>query len=102
MKVRVFFFLLILSLSESPLLLAQEKYELKFNDVRLKKKFSKFIAIDTSIALSANKSIRSLGSLLTERGFFLYSLKHDTTLKQVLVDAGDRFNEIEITLNTIR
>ena len=96
MKVRVFFFLSILSLSGSPLLLAQEKYELKFNDVRLKKKFSKFIAIDTSIALSANKSIRSLGSSLTERGFFLYSLKHDTTLKQVLVDAGDRFNEIEI------
>lgn len=96
MKVRVFFFLLILNLSESSLLLAQEKYELKFNDARLKKKFSKFIAIDTSIALSANKSIRSLGSSLTESGFFLYSVKHNTTLKQVLVDAGDRFNEIEI------
>ena len=75
---------------------AQVKYELKFSDTTLKKKFSKFISIDTSIALSENKSIRSLGNSLIAKGYFLYTLRQDTTLKQVSVDLGDRFSEIEI------
>ena len=76
--------------------LAQVKYELKFSNTTLKKKFSKFISIDTSITLSENKSIRSLGNSLIAKGYFLYALTQDTTLKQVLVDLGDRFSEIEI------
>ena len=75
---------------------AQVKYELKFSDTTLKKKFSKFISIDTSIALSENKSIRSLGNSLIAKGYFLYALRQDTTFKQVSVDLGDRFSEIEI------
>tara|TARA_B100000609_G_scaffold48699_1_gene37685 strand:+ start:282 stop:1922 length:1641 start_codon:yes stop_codon:yes gene_type:complete len=75
---------------------AQVKYELKFSDTTLKKKFSKFISIDTSIALSENKSIRSLGNSLIAKGYFLYALRQDTALKQVSVDLGDRFSEIEI------
>ena len=96
MKVRVLFFLFSISYVVSPSLLAQEKYELKFSNTTLKKKFSKFISIDTSIALSANKSIRSLGSSLIDKGYFLYALEQDTTLKQVSVEAGNRFSEIEI------
>ena len=96
MKVRVLFFLFSISYVGGPSLLAQEKYELKFSNTTLKKKFSKFISIDTSIALSANKSIRSLGSSLIDKGYFLYALEQDTTLKQVSVEAGDRFSEIEI------
>ena len=76
--------------------LAQVKYELKFSNTTLKKKFSKFISIDTSITLSENKSIRSLGNSLIAKGYFLYALTQDTTLKQVSVDLGDRFSEIEI------
>ena len=76
--------------------LAQVKYELKFSNTTLKKKFTKFISIDTSIALSENKSIRSLGNSLIAKGYFLYTLSQDTTLKQVSVDLGDRFSEIEI------
>ena len=76
--------------------LAQVKYELKFSNTTLKKKFSKFISIDTSITLSENKSIRSLGNSLIAKGYFLYALRQDTTLKQVSVDLGDRFSEIEI------
>ncbi len=96
MKVRALFFLFVISSIGGPSLLAQEKYELKFSNTTLKKKFSKFISIDTSIALSANKSIRSLGSSLIDKGYFLYALEQDTTLKQVSVEAGDRFSEIEI------
>jgi len=76
--------------------LAQVKYELKFSNTTLKKKFSKFISIDTSITLSENKSIRSLGNSLIAKGYFLYALRQDTALKQVSVDLGDRFSEIEI------
>ena len=76
--------------------LAQVKYELKFSNTTLKKKFSKFISIDTSITLSENKSIRSLGNSLIAKGYFLYALSQDTALKQVSVDLGDRFSEIEI------
>ena len=76
--------------------LAQVKYELKFSNTTLKKKFSQFISIDTSITLSENKSIRSLGNSLIAKGYFLYALRQDTTLKQVSVDLGDRFSEIEI------
>ena len=76
--------------------LAQVKYELKFSNTTLKKKFSKFISIDTSITLSENKSIRSLGNSLIAKGYFLYALRQDTTFKQVSVDLGDRFSEIEI------
>ena len=76
--------------------LAQVKYELKFSNTTLKKKFSKFISIDTSITLSENKSIRSLGNSLIAKGYFLYALRQDTALKQVSFDLGDRFSEIEI------
>ena len=75
MKVRVLFFLLIIGSLGSPSLLAQEKYELKFSNTTLKKKFSKFISIDTSIALTANKSIRSLGNSLIDKGYFLFTLE---------------------------
>ena len=75
---------------------AQVKYELKFSNTTLKKKFTKFISIDTSIALSENKSIRSLGNSLIAKGYFLYALRQDTALKQVSVDLGGRFSEIEI------
>ena len=76
--------------------LAQVKYELKFSNTTLKKKFSQFISIDTSITLSENKSIRSLGNSLIAKGYFLYALRQDTALEQVSVDLGDRFSEIEI------
>ena len=58
MKVRVIFFLFLIISLGSTSNFAQVKYELKFSDTTLKKKFSKFISIDTSIALSENKSIR--------------------------------------------
>ena len=96
MKVRVIFFLFLIISLGSTSNFAQVKYELKFSDTTLKKKFSKFISIDTSIALSENKSIRSLGNSLIAKGYFLYALRQDTTLKQVSVDLGDRFSEIEI------
>ena len=96
MKVRVLFFLLLIGSLGSPSLLAQEKYELKFSNTTLKKKFSKFISIDTSIALTANKSIRSLGNSLIDKGYFLFTLEQDSTLKQLSVNEGTRFNEIEI------
>lgn len=93
---RVFVFLMLLGCFGGSSLLAQERYALKFKNVSLKKKFSKFISIDPSITLSSNKSIRSLGSSLIDRGYFLYALEQDTALKQILVNEGDRFNEIEI------
>ena len=97
MKVRVIFFLFLIISLGSTSNFAQVKYELKFSDTTfLKKKFSKFISIDTSIALSENKSIRSLGNSLIAKGYFLYALRQDTALKQVSVDLGDRFSEIEI------
>ena len=96
MKVRVLFFLLLLASFGGPSFLAQEKYELKFSNTTLKKKFPKFILIDTSIALSANKSVRSLGSSLIDKGYFLYALEPDSASKQLSVREGNRFNEIEI------
>ena len=96
MKVRVIFFLFLIISLGSTSNFAQVKYELKFSNTTLKKKFTKFISIDTSIALSENKSIRSLGNSLIAKGYFLYTLSQDTTLKQVSVDLGDRFSEIEI------
>ena len=96
MKVRVIFFLFLIISLGSTSNLAQVKYELKFSNTTLKKKFTKFISIDTSITLSENKSIRSLGNSLIAKGYFLYALRQDTTLKQVSVDLGDRFSEIEI------
>ena len=96
MKVRVIFFLFLIISLGSTSNLAQVKYELKFSNTTLKKKFSKFISIDTSITLSENKSIRSLGNSLIAKGYFLYALRQDTALKQVSVDLGDRFSEIEI------
>ena len=96
MKVRVIFFLFLIISLGSTSNLAQVKYELKFSNTTLKKKFTKFISIDTSIALSENKSIRSLGNSLIAKGYFLYALRQDTALKQVSVDLGDRFSEIEI------
>ena len=96
MKVRVIFFLFLIISLGSTSNLAQVKYELKFSNTTLKKKFSKFISIDTSITLSENKSIRSLGNSLIAKGYFLYALRQDTTFKQVSVDLGDRFSEIEI------
>ena len=96
MKVRVIFFLFLIISLGSTSNFAQVKYELKFSNTTLKKKFTKFISIDTSIALSENKSIRSLGNSLIAKGYFLYALRQDTTLKQVSVDLGDRFSEIEI------
>tara|TARA_B100000674_G_C37932208_1_gene958528 strand:+ start:251 stop:1933 length:1683 start_codon:yes stop_codon:yes gene_type:complete len=95
-KVRVIFFLFLIISLGSTSNLAQVKYELKFSNTTLKKKFSKFISIDTSITLSENKSIRSLGNSLIAKGYFLYALRQDTALKQVSVDLGDRFSEIEI------
>ena len=96
MKIGGFFLLFLIISLGSASLLAQEKYELKFSNTTLKKKFSKFISVDTSIALSANKSIRALGNSLISKGYFLYSLEQDTTSKQVSVDLGNRFSEIEI------
>ena len=96
MKVRVLFFLLLLASFGGTSFLAQEKYELKFSNTTLKKKFPKFILIDTSIALSANKSVRSLGSSLIDKGYFLYALEPDSASKQLSVREGNRFNEIEI------
>ena len=96
MKVRVIFFLFLIISLGSTSNLAQVKYELKFSNTTLKKKFSKFISIDTSITLSENKSIRSLGNSLIAKGYFLYALRQDTALEQVSVDLGDRFSEIEI------
>jgi len=95
-KVLAFFFLFSISSIGSISILAQEKYELKFSNASLKKRFSKFISIDTSISFSANKSIRSLGMSLIDKGYFLYSLQQDTALKEVSVDEGDRFSKIEI------
>ena len=96
MKVRVIFFLFLIISLGSTSNFAQVKYELKFSNTTLKKKFTKFISIDTSIALSENKSIRSLGNSLIAKGYFLYALRQDTNFKQVSVDLGDRFSEIEI------
>lgn len=96
MKVRVLFFLLLLASFGGTSFLAQEKYELKFSNTTLKKKFPKFILIDTSIALSANKSVRSLCSSLIDKGYFLYALEPDSALQQLSVREGNRFNEIEI------
>ena len=90
MKVRVIFFLFLIISLGSTSNLAQVKYELKFSNTTLKKKFSKFISIDTSITLSENKSIRSLGNSLIAKGYFLYALRQDTALKQVSVDLGHR------------